>query len=134
MVPYICLYKTVCDLSYRCIWYPIFVNIRQCVTCLIDVYGILSKHRYLHILSYIHWKLCTTGYVWRLNNHIKAPCLIRLCTKLPSKVIKKAFLYIISIFIIRSSKFDFGPVKLVFPQDRMSNESSDNFVKTVNTA
>ena len=39
MVPYICLYKTVCDLSYRCIWYPIFVYIRQCVTCLIDVYG-----------------------------------------------------------------------------------------------
>ena len=38
---YICLYKTVCDLSYRCIWYPIFVYIRQCVTCLIDVYGIL---------------------------------------------------------------------------------------------
>jgi succinate dehydrogenase/fumarate reductase-like Fe-S protein len=47
------------DLSYRCIWYPIFVYerqcvtcliyiwypifvyVRQCVTCLIDVYGIL---------------------------------------------------------------------------------------------
>ena len=35
MVPYICLYKSVCDLSYRCIWYPIFVYISQCVTCLI---------------------------------------------------------------------------------------------------
>jgi hypothetical protein len=28
----------------------------------------ISKHRYyLHIFSYIHWKLCTTGYVWRLT-------------------------------------------------------------------
>jgi hypothetical protein len=39
MVPYICLCKAVCDLSYRCIWYPILANVRQCVTCLIDVYG-----------------------------------------------------------------------------------------------
>ena len=68
-----------------------------------------------------------------VNNHIKTPCLIRLCTKLPSDLIKKPFLYIIYIFflfVIRSGKFDFGPVKLVFPLDRMSNESSDNFVKT----
>jgi hypothetical protein len=27
----------------------------------------ISKHRYLHIFSYIHWKLCTTGYAWRLT-------------------------------------------------------------------
>ena len=36
----------------------------------------------------------------------------------------------ISIFIIRFGKFDFGPVKLVFPLDWMSNESLDNFMKT----
>ena len=38
MVPYICLYKTVCDVSYRCIWYPIFVYVRQCVTCLVCIW------------------------------------------------------------------------------------------------
>ena len=38
MVPYIGLYKAVCDLSYICIWYPIFVYIRQCVTCLICIW------------------------------------------------------------------------------------------------
>ena len=66
-----------------------------------------------------------------MNNHIKTPCLFRLCTKLPSDVIKKnIFIYNIYLFFIRSGKFDFGPVKLVFPLDRMSNESSDNFVKT----
>jgi hypothetical protein len=27
----------------------------------------IIKHRYLHIFSYINWKLCTTGYVWRLT-------------------------------------------------------------------
>jgi hypothetical protein len=44
-VPYIsirqvthCLCKTVCDLSYRCIWYPIFVYVRQCVTCLVCIW------------------------------------------------------------------------------------------------
>ena len=74
-----------------------------------------------------------TDFTLLVSNHIKTPCLIRLCTKLPSDVIKKK-LYIISIFIIRSGKFDFGPAKLVFPLDRMSNESSDNFVKTVHNS
>jgi len=96
-----------------------------------------------------------------VNNHIKTHCLIRLCTKLPSNVIKKKHAYIqiiISIFIIRqfllllllvysipstsddyillnhrSGKYYCGRVKLVFPLDRMSNESSDNFMKTAET-
>ena len=52
MVPYICLCKTVCDLSYRCIWYPIFVYISQCVTCLIYVYGTLYFCKRVCDLSY----------------------------------------------------------------------------------
>ena len=41
MVPYICLCKTVYDLSYRCIWYPIFVYVRECVTCVICIWYLI---------------------------------------------------------------------------------------------
>ena len=78
-----------------------------------------------------YWICMATDITLLVNNHIKTPCQIRLFTKLPSNVVKKTFLYIISIFIIRTGKVDFGPVQLAFPLDRMSNESSDNFVKTV---
>ena len=56
-----------------------------------------------------YWICMATDITLIVNNHIKTLCLIRLCTKLPTNVIKKTFLYI-SIFIIRSGKFDFGPV------------------------
>ena len=53
MVPYICLCKAVRDLSYKCILYLIFVYVRQCVTCLIDVYGIyICLYKAVYDLSY----------------------------------------------------------------------------------
>jgi len=42
-----------------------------------------------------YWICMATDITLLVNNHIKIPCLIRLCTKLLSSVLKKQFLYII---------------------------------------
>jgi hypothetical protein len=57
MVPYICLCKAVCDLSYICIWYPIFVYIRLQTShtlSYINKYRVPYTYKTSHTLSYIN--------------------------------------------------------------------------------